>query len=199
MKILIMSQYFHPEPGAPTNRVLSFARGFAKAGHKVSVICEFPCYPSGILRKEDKFKFSRKEKFEDFTIYRAFVIPTSRSNLYLRLINYWSFMISSFLVGLFIRKHDLILASSPPLFVAPSAVALSCMKRSKLIADIRDLWPEDAVMLGHLKNKFAIWGGRLVATSFYKHAKLITTISNGMKERLKKLTGKYINFRHKFG
>jgi glycosyltransferase involved in cell wall biosynthesis len=189
MRILLMTQYFHPEPGAPANRTLSFARGLAKAGHRVSVICEFPCYPSGRLQKDDKYRMYRREPFENFTIYRSLVIPTSRSGLLSRLINYWSFMLSSFVVGLFLQKPDLILASSPPLFVAPSAVLLSILKGVPMVADIRDLWPEDAIMLGHLRNRIGIWGGRLTAWMFYKRAKLLITISPGMKEYLLKLAG----------
>lgn len=189
MHILLMTQYFHPEPGAPANRTLSFARGLAKAGHRVSVICEFPCYPSGKLAKGDKYKLYRREPFENFTIYRTFVIPTSRSGLISRLINYWSFMLSSFAVGVFLKKPDLILASSPPLFVGPSAVLLSLLKQVPMVADIRDLWPEDAIMLGYLRNRIGIWGGRLTAWIFYKRAKLLITISPGMKKRLLKLTG----------
>lgn len=187
MRILLMTQYFHPEPGAPANRTLSFARGLARAGHRVSVICEFPCYPSGKLLKADKYKIYRKEHFENFTIYRTFVIPTSRSGLISRLINYWSYMVSSFAVGVFLKKPDLILASSPPLFVGPSAVLLSILKRVPMVADIRDLWPEDAIMLGHLHNRIGIWGGRLTAWIFYKRAKLIITISPGMRQYLLKL------------
>src|SRR4030067_2910898 len=113
MRILIITQYFHPDPGAPANRLLSCARGFAAKGHQVTVLCEFPNYPTGRLAKGDRFRFWRKEKLENFEIVRSFVIPTRRSSVALRLVNYWSFTLSSFLVGLFLKRPDLILVSSP--------------------------------------------------------------------------------------
>jgi len=185
-----MTQNFYPEPGAPTNRTLALARGMALAGHDVTVICEFPCYPTGILEKKDRCKIFRKERFENIKIVRTFVIPTSRSNLFSRLSNYFSYMISSFLIALFLKKPDLIIASSPPLFVGPSAVALSKLKKVPLVADIRDLWPEDAVEIGQLKNPMAIWAGRSTSNSLYQNAVFITTISNGFKDHIQNITGK---------
>ena len=184
MRILIITQYFHPEPGAPANRLLSFARSFAAKGHQVTVLCEFPNYPTGRLAKGDQFRFCRKEKLENFEVVRSFVIPTRRSNTMLRLINYWSFMVSCFMVGLFIKRPDLILVSSPPLFAGPAAVWLSSLKRVPLVSDIRDLWPEDAILMGQLTNMFAIYGGRATASQLYRKSSLIITISEGLKEKL---------------
>jgi glycosyltransferase involved in cell wall biosynthesis len=187
MRILIISQYFYPEPGAPTNRLLSFARCFASAGHEVTVLCEFPNYPSGKLAGGDRFRFYRKENFENFTIVRSMVIPTRRSGLIMRLINYWSFMLSAFIVGIFLRNPDLIFVSSPPLFVGPAAVWLGKVKRVPLITDVRDLWPEDAIAMGQLSNKWAIWGGRVTARFLYRNSRLIITISRGIKDKLEYL------------
>lgn len=188
-----MTQYFHPEPGAPTNRMLSFARGFARAGHRVDVLCEFPCYPSGKLEKKDRFRLFRKEKFEDFTIFRVFVIPTRRAGVFSRMINYWSYTVSSFIIGIFLKRPDIIVASSPPLFVAPSAVLLSLLKRVPLVADIRDLWPEYAVHLGLLHNPLAIWGSSLTAAIFYKRAAVLSVVTNGVKDYFRtKIKGKEV-------
>jgi len=187
MRILLITQYFHPEPGAPTNRLISFAREFAHKGHKVTVLCEFPNYPSGVLEKKDRFKIFRKETFENFKIVRTCIIPTRRSNTISRLINYCSFLVSSLLVGLFLERPDLILVSSPPLFAGPAAVWLSILKRVPLVSDIRDLWPEDAILMGQLSNRLAIWGGRKTADLLYRNSSIIITISEGLKDKLNKM------------
>ncbi len=179
MKIFLMTQYFYPEPGAPTNRLLPYARALADSGNDVKVICEFPCYPSGILSKEHKFKLFQKTKFENISIFHTFVLPTKRSGLLSRLINYFSFMISSFIVGIFLPRPDVIIASSPPLFVGPSAIFLAFIKKSFLVADIRDLWPEIAIKMGHLNNPLTAWAGMKPAIMFYKKARIITTTSAG--------------------
>ena len=194
MKILLMTQYFYPEPSAATNRLLSFARGFANKGHDVTVLCEFPSYPSGILARHHRFKLFEKEKYENFTIVRTFIIPTTRFGVISRLLNYASFLVSSFIIGLFLRRPDVIVGSSPPPTVGLSAALLSIIKFVPLIGDIRDLWPEYAIVIGELTNKFAIWGGRLTEKIFYRRCYAFITISEGLKDYLsKRCPGKSIS------
>jgi len=186
MRILIVTQYFYPEPGAATNRLLSFAKGLATNGHDVTVLCEFPSYPSGVLARQYRFKLFKKESFENFTIVRAFVLPTTRFGIISRLLNYASYLISSFLVGLFLRRPHVMIASSPPPTVGLSAAALSFLKMVPLIGDIRDLWPEYAIAIGELKSKVGIISGRLTERIFYRRCFAFITISEGLKDYLEK-------------
>jgi glycosyltransferase involved in cell wall biosynthesis len=188
MRILLITQYFYPEPGAATNRLLSFARGLAKNGHDVTVLCEFPSYPSGILPRQYRFKLFKTEKFENFQIVRSFVLPTTRFGIISRLLNYASYLISSFLVGLFLKRPHVMIASSPPPTVGLSAAALSFLKMVPLIGDIRDLWPEYAIAIGELKSKIGIISGRLTEKAFYWRCFAFITISEGLKEYLEKKT-----------
>jgi glycosyltransferase involved in cell wall biosynthesis len=184
MKILIITQYFYPEPGAATNRLLSFARGLAARGHHVTVLCEFPCYPSGILPRQYRFKLFKREQFENFKIVRSFIIPTTRFGIISRLLNYASYLISSFLVGLFLTRPQVIIASSPPPTVGLSAAAISFLKMVPLIGDIRDLWPEYAIAIGELKSPIGILSGRITERVFYRRCFAFITISEGLKEYL---------------
>ena len=49
MDVLLVSQYFPPEPGATQNRLGTFAAGLADRGHRVTVVCEQPCHPAGVF------------------------------------------------------------------------------------------------------------------------------------------------------
>ena len=71
---------------------------------------------------------------------------------------YFSFVFSSVYAGLFKsrNKYDIIIVSSPPLFVAITAYILSLVKRVPFIFEIRDLWPESAIDTGILQNKLII-------------------------------------------
>ncbi len=188
MKILLMTQYFYPEPGATTNRLLSFARIFAQKGHDVTVLCEFPSYPVGVLPKEYHYRLFKTEKFENFRVVRTFILPTARSNVLSRLLNYASYFISSFVIGVFLRRPDVIIASSPPPTVGLSAALVSIVRFVPMIGDIQDLWPEYAIAIGELRNKVAIIIGKLVESIFYWRCLALVTISNGLKEYLDKKT-----------
>ncbi len=56
MKILYISQYFHPEVGAPSNRALANVKVFREKGHNVTVLAEMPNHPVGVFFKEYRNK-----------------------------------------------------------------------------------------------------------------------------------------------
>jgi len=44
MRVLLLSQYYYPEP---VEKVHDLARGLVRLGHEVQVVTGFPCYPRG--------------------------------------------------------------------------------------------------------------------------------------------------------
>ena len=88
MKILIVTQYFHPE----NLRLNDFALGFIKKGHDISVLTSIPNYPYGKFYKGYGFFTRSKETYKGIKIYRSPSIPRgSGSNLRLA-INYISYV-----------------------------------------------------------------------------------------------------------
>ena len=70
-----------------------------------------------------------------------------------RLLNYFSFVFSSALVGaLALRRADILLVESPPLFLGLTANWLARLKKARMIFNVSDLYPETAISLGYLKN-----------------------------------------------
>jgi hypothetical protein len=67
---------------------------------------------------------------------------------------YISFVISSIYAGIFVakEKYDVIIVTSPPLFVGFTAWVLSVIKRRPFVFEIRDLWPESAIDTGVFKQ-----------------------------------------------
>jgi glycosyltransferase involved in cell wall biosynthesis len=189
MKILVVSQYFPPESGAPSNRVSAIVEAMVRKGHQVTVICEFPNYPTGRLRKQDRWRLFRKEKSDFYDIIRTFVITFSEKDNIKRMLYYLSFSLSSFITILFLKRRDIVFASSPPIFFVYSAMIAAKIKRSKFVVDIRDLWPDSAKVIelvssGHLLK----WGGYL-ERAIYKNAKKIYTVSEGIKNQIENRGG----------
>lgn len=189
MRILVVSQYFPPEPGAPSNRVSAIVDAMVKRGHQVIVVSEFPCYPSGVLRKGDRWKLFRKEKRNGYTIVNTFVISFASKNNIKRMLYYLSYAFSSFFAILLLRRRDIVLASSPPIFFAYTSMMAARLKRSKFVVDIRDLWPDtvkevEAVSSGRLMR----WGAYL-ERALYKNAAQIFTVSDGIKTKIEQRGG----------
>ena len=118
MKIVILSQYFPPEVGAPQNRLFELAVRLQKMGAEITVLTAMPNYPQMQVLPAYKSKVYLHEKIENLAIHRAWIFVTKSKSIPLRLLNYFSFVFSSFWIGLFkLRKHDILLCESPPLFL----------------------------------------------------------------------------------
>ncbi|HTF81955.1 MAG TPA: glycosyltransferase family 4 protein, partial [Cytophagales bacterium] len=103
-----------------------------------------------------------------------------------RLWAYFSFVFSSIWAGLFKVKghYDLILVTSPPLFVGITALLLSKLKNLPLVFEIRDLWPESAIDTGVLTNKWIIKFAYWFEKTIYKNATLINTLTPAFQKKL---------------
>ena len=96
-----------------------------------------------------------------------------------RLWAYFSFVFSGTYAGLFKvkEKYDVILVTSPPLFVGIIAYLLSAFKRTPFVFEVRDLWPESAIDTGVLTNKIIIKFAYWFENFIYKKADLINVLT----------------------
>ena len=189
MKILVISQYYHPEPGATSYRLRSFVDAMVRRGHKVTVICEFPNHPTGILHRGDRWKLFRSEKHDSYRIIRTFVLTFARKNNIKRMLFYLSFSLSSFLAAVCLRKHDIVFSSSPPIFHVFAAMIAARLKGSQFVLDIRDIWPDTALEVEAIRSgRLLKWGGFL-ERSLYKNARTIFTVSKGLKNTVESRGG----------
>ncbi|WP_408955102.1 glycosyltransferase family 4 protein [Natroniella sp. ANB-PHB2] len=188
MKVLFLTQYCPPETGAPQNRIFELAQGLKKKGHEVTILTAMPNYPKGEIFEEYKDKILREEEYKGIRIIRTWIYATPSKKFIPKLLNYFSFTISSILLGVWkVGKQDVIFTESPPLFLGGSGYILSKLLGAKYIFNISDLWPESAVELGVLNNKLLIKLSTWLEEFCYKKADLISGqtkgIINNIKER----------------
>ncbi len=188
MNLIILSQYYPPEVGAPQNRLSELARLMVEKGDSVSVLTAMPNYPTGSIYPGYGGLFKR-ECLNGVNIVRTFIYPTQKTDFLRRLTNYFSFVITSAVVGTFLLKRaDVLLVESPPLFLGLSAVWLCFVKRARLIFNVSDLWPESAVQLGILRRNSLLHRLSSWLESFcYRRSWLITgqsrSIINDIRQR----------------
>lgn len=183
-KILIHTQYYPPEIGAPQARLSDLAIGLEAKGFSVTVLTAMPNYPKGKIYPGYR-ALLRRETFDGISIIRTWIYPTQKLSLFPRLLSYFSFVISSFLIGIwFIGKMDFVITESPPLFLAISSFLLCKIKRAKWIFNVSDLWPESAQRLGAIKDgAFLKLAGHLESFC-YQHAWLVTGQSESIIENI---------------
>jgi colanic acid biosynthesis glycosyl transferase WcaI len=190
MRFLVVTQYFSPEPGAPSNRLQAFVDAMLERGHEVTVICEFPNYPSGRLAPADRWRLFRIEEHGSLKIVRTFVLTFARKNNIKRMLFYLSFAISSFIAALLLKRRDVILASSPPTFHVYMAMIVAKVKKSRIVVDIRDLLADAARETRTIRNRSLLRLGDSLERKLYRDSDLVFTISEGMKKRIETRGGK---------
>ncbi len=187
MKILYLTQYFPPELGAGEARAFEMVRNLKRLGHQVTVITEFPNYPSGIVPNTYRFKLFEKKRLKGIEVIRSYVKASPERSFINRISLYLSFMVSSVLAGLKINKRfDLVYATSPPLFVGLAGYFISWIKNSKFIFEVRDIWPDAAIVLGQLKNKTLIRLSQKIENLCYREADKIIVATQGLSFLIQK-------------
>ena len=182
MKILIVTQWFDPEP---TFKGLFFAKELVNQGHQVEVITGFPNYPGGKLYDGYKIKFKQVEFIDGIKVTRVPVYPSHDNSAMKRILNYTSFFLSSFFCALFkAQKFDVIYAYHPPLTTSLSAALTGKIKRIPVVVDIQDLWPDTLAATGMLNNNTVLKLISKVCILTYKLSTHLVVLSDGFKQEL---------------
>jgi glycosyltransferase involved in cell wall biosynthesis len=188
MRILLIHQYFLEKGDGGGSRFNEMTQVWANEGHKITVLSGMVHYATG--KKYDscrgKYTHVTKEFYENVDVIRSDVSESYNVNFIGRLWAYFSFVFSSTYAGLFKAKgkYDVIVVTSPPLFVGITAYILSKVKRVPIVFEIRDLWPESAIDTGVLKNKQIIKLAYWFEKFMYKRAKLINVLTPAFRTKL---------------
>ncbi|WNB92695.1 glycosyltransferase family 4 protein [Bacillus sp. NEB1478] len=186
MRIILLSQHFPPEVGAPQIRLYEVSKELIKRGHDVEVITAFPHHPHGIIPDEYKGKFYQYEEYEGIPVHRSWIYPSPKGTFWRRLVSYFSFTFSAFYSMMKAKKTDVIICTSPPLFLGITGYMSSKLKRAKFVFNVADIWPESAVELGILKNKKFISLAEKLEKFLYKKAWKIATATDGIADYMLK-------------
>jgi glycosyltransferase involved in cell wall biosynthesis len=181
LKFLILTQYFLPETGAPPNRLFQLAKRLKAAGWTVTVLTAMPNYPQMKIQEGYQGKFYHYEEIGGIPVHRCWLYTGTSKAIVPRLFNYFSFVLTSMLIGIFrIGRQDWLMVESPPLFLGISAYFLKVLKRARLVFNVSDLWPESAEKLGLVTNRTLLETARHLEEFLYRKAALVTGQTQGI-------------------
>lgn len=187
MHILLIHQYFLEKDDPGGSRFNEMTKVWKEEGHQITVVSGMVHYTTGKKKDKHKGRFIVKEEYEEgISVYRCHVSELYNANFLGRLWAYFSFVFSSLICGLFYvkGKPQLVLVTSPPLFVGITGLMLSKLRRIPFVFEIRDLWPESAIDTGVLTNKtiikLAYWFEKLI----YKNAAFINALTPAFQSKL---------------
>jgi len=157
-KVVILTQYFPPEMGAPQARLYETALGLKTLGWEVQIISALPNYPTGRIFVTYKYSIYWKEEIGGLQVRRFWIFASNSRQTLPRIVNMASFALSSFFSVFFLWrfKPTYLIVESPPLLTGLSGLILSRLSGAKLVLNISDIWPLSAAELGaiHKGSKF---------------------------------------------
>ena len=184
MHILFISDNFYPETNAPASRGYEHCKIWVTQGNKVTVITSFPNYPKGKIFSGYKNKLRQKETIDGINIIRVWTYMAPNAGVWKRMLDQMSFMISSFVNGIFLKNIDIVIGTSPHLFTPLSAMFLAKIKQKFFMLELRDLWPDSmlAVGINNHRNLYKI--AKFLEKKLYLTADKIIPVTYSFKEYL---------------
>ena len=184
MRILFLSHYFHPEGNAPGTRVYELTRRWAARGHEVVVITGVPNVPDGVPYEGFENRLYQREERDGVEVRRVWTYLAANKGTSRRILNFVSFMVSATLASCFVRRPDVVIATSPQFFCGWAGVLVSRLRRRPFVLEIRDLWPESIVAVGAMRNPRVIRLLEWLEKRMYAAADRIVTVGPGYREGL---------------
>ena len=189
MKILLLSQYFWPEPFCITQVVESLR----KLGHVVSVLTGQPNYPEGSISTGYSAVSLRTQNYSGMTIHRVPIVSRGRGSSLRLLLNYLSFIVSVIVFGPWLlrgRHFDVIFVYAPsPIMQVIPAVWIAWLKKAKLVTWVQDLWPESLSATGFVLNQKILGAVGLVVRWIYRKNDLLLVQSQAFINPVERMAG----------
>lgn len=145
-RILIHTLIFSPDGVSTAYLYNDIAMAFKKVGYDVVVLCTTPHF--NVVEeqlKEQPMKWGiwglyKKSQFNGIPVFH---VPQKKfKTTLLRLIGFVYWHIVSFLIGLFLKKIDVIVSPSPPLTIGRLNNWLGKLKGCKVVYNVQEIYPD---------------------------------------------------------
>lgn len=180
MKIIVWGINYAPEVTgiAPCN--VALCEFLQARGHDVQMVTSFAYYPQWEKRPEDCGRLYRADVVNGVRVHRCWHYVPRKVSAAKRILHEGTFVATSFLRALLLRKADIVIVVSPPLLLGAAAWLLTRIRGNEYHFHVQDLQPDAAVGLNMLKpgrfTRMLYW----LEAFAYKHAKTVSGIGQGM-------------------
>ena len=173
--VLFINQHYHPDFAATGQLLKDLAEDLAAKGFVVTVLSGPPLY--------SREKAPHREMVAGVRVVRMHSLALRSLRLPAKLLNWLSFYVLVFFYGLFLRRHDVVMALTTPPYIGFVGWFIAKVKRSKFVLNVQDLYPE---VLGAAKVKASFLAPFFVPFSrlLYKLSDKIVVIGDVMADKI---------------
>ena len=185
MNLCVLTPHFAPDV-APTGTLFTrIVEELAARGHRIEVVTTLPWYREHRIEPGYEGPWRRSEDTPWGRIIRVHPFPVSdKRNIPRRALSYAGASVLAALAGARGGSAHAVLAVSPPLTHGLSGWAIARSRRAPLVFNIQDVFPDVAIELGALKNRYLIGATQRAERFCYAIADAITVLSDDLKDNL---------------
>ena len=181
-RVIFLSQLYDPEP---TVKGARFVEALQRMGFDVEALTGFPNYPGGTVYPGYRIQPLMRETLKGTKVTRVAIYPSHDKNAIKRIFCYFSFFLSSFFYLVFAaKKSDLIYVSYPSLTAGLAAVGAKLFRRTPVLLDIQDMWPDSLMATGMVKSDVFLGFVGWLCNLLYRRVDHITVQSEGFRRLL---------------
>jgi glycosyltransferase involved in cell wall biosynthesis len=184
MHILFLSHYFPPEVNAPATRTFEHCARWVQAGHQVTVITCAPNCPTGVVFDGYRNAWRTEEEQAGIRVIRVWTYLSANKGFLGRIVNFVSYLLTAVWCALWLRKVDVVIATSPQFFCGWAGVLCHWLRRWPFVLEIRDIWPESIVAVGAMRRSLAMRILEWLELRMYAAADFIVTVGDGYRGQL---------------
>lgn len=184
MRVLVLSQWYKPEPVFKPHSVAEF---LASRGHHVEVVTSFPSYPHGRLYDGYRGALCTQERLRDVVVHRVWSRVSRSGSTIGRVANFGTFAIASCIASIVrVRRPDVAYVYYPPSTIGLTASAFGALRRVPYVLDVQDLWPESLTALNRGSGIAVRAAVEVMTRLSYRRAAKIVVLSPGFKAALER-------------
>ena len=187
MRVIFLTITFYPEPNAIHG--LPLAKHLAARGYDIKVLTSFPQYPIGRIYPGYRMRPWQWETIDGIPILRVPIYPSHDTSAIRRILTYLSFAFTASTIGVaLIGSADLVYLYDPPATNGLASLILKVFRRTPIVHDIADIWPETVIQSGMIRGErtkkivnsvLGTW-----CKFLYRQADVVTVLSPGFKQLL---------------
>ncbi len=190
MKILLVTDSYPPEVRSASHLMLELAEELHSRSHHVTVMTTWPKY--NLDKDSIPRQFKELEDEHGIRVLRIKTLPHHNVNYLLRGLaqllmpaKFW------WKLSRYHLKPDAVVVYSPPLPLA--LVGAWLRPKPRFLLNVQDLFPQNAIDLGVLRNPWQIRFFRWLESHAYRKAEVVTVHSEGNRQTILKVYPELIN------
>ena len=203
-RFVVLCPHFAPDI-APTGRVMThIVEQWAALGHEIHVVTSLPWYREHRIEDGWGGKLVRKEVTPWGSITRINPFPAkSKSNLVGRALSFVAFSVIAGVCAVLVgrrsasKRVDAVVAMSPPLTLGTVGWIAARLRRTRLIFNVQDVFPDAVVATGTITNSTVIALASWLERFTYRRSHAVVVLSDDLQRNVRaKLSSRHASRVH---